>query len=406
MAGAGMVVVGAGKAASGAIVSLREYGWTGPITLIGEEEIAPYDRPPLSKEAISGSQEPQPVFLLDAGILNSLGVTFLKGSPAVSIDRAGKTVATGDGKRVSYEKLLIATGARARKLPLPGAEKLFTLRDFPDAAALRGAFLPGRAIAIIGGGFIGLELAASASKRGSMVTVIEAQPRIMMRGVPASIANRMSERHASAGVNIITGASVERIEEGAIVLDGGERISAEIAVAGVGAVPETSLAQAAGLKIDNGVACDHEMRTSDPDIFAAGDCCSFPHALYDDRRIRLEAWRSAQEQGAVAAQNMLGRKVRYQAVPWFWSDQYELTLQIAGLPIEHGATVRRPLRDGAFIEFQFGPSGQLVCASGVGRSNFIARDVRMGEMLIGRRASPDPQVLADPTANLKALLAA
>jgi 3-phenylpropionate/trans-cinnamate dioxygenase ferredoxin reductase subunit len=406
MAGAGMVVAGAGKAAASAIVGLREHGWTGPITLIGEEMIAPYDRPPLSKEAISGGQEPEPVFILDASILSSLDVTFLAGSPAVAIDRAEKIVVTGDGRRVSYEKLLIATGARARKLPLNGGEKLLTLRDFPDATALRDAFLPGRPIAIIGGGFIGLELAASASKRGSSVTVIEAQPRIMMRGVPESIAHRMAERHASAGVNVITRASVERIEDGAIVLGGGQRIAAEIAVAGVGAVPETSLAQSAGLKTDNGIACDHEMRTSDPDIFAAGDCCSFPHVLYDNRRIRLEAWRSAQEQGAVAAQNMLGGRVRYEAVPWFWSDQYELTLQIAGLPIEQGTTVRRPLRDGAFIEFQLDTNGQLVCASGIGRSNFIARDVRMGEMLIGRRASPEPEVLADPTANLKALLAA
>ena len=175
-------------------------------------------------------------------------------------------------------------------------------------------------------------------------------------------------------------------------------------IAGIGALPETSLAQASGLAVDNGIACDETLSTSDPFIHAAGDCCSFPHALYGDRRIRLEAWRAAQSQGAVAAENMLGGERRYEDVPWFWSDQYEFTLQIAGLPADGTQPVVRQLNDGAFVEFQLDGDGRLVCASGIGRGNAIARDVRLAEMLIARRSRPDPARLADPATGLKSML--
>ncbi|HYN00282.1 MAG TPA: oxidoreductase C-terminal domain-containing protein, partial [Aestuariivirgaceae bacterium] len=195
-------------------------------------------------------------------------------------------------------------------------------------------------------------------------------------------------------------------ESDSIVLGDGRNVPADITIAGVGSMPETSLALTAGLALDNGIACDTQMRTSDPHIFAAGDCCSFTHPLYDNRRIRLEAWRSAQDQGAVAAENMLGGDRTYEAVPWFWSDQYELTLQIAGLPTDGLRMVTRQLRDGAFIDFEFDASGRLVCASGIGPGNFIARDIRLAQMLIAKRAAPDPVALADAATGLKSLLAA
>lgn len=406
MATSGMVIVGAGKAGASAIVALREHGWTGAITLIGEEPHAPYDRPPLSKSAITGELEPEPAFILDVALLNSLGVTFVAGTAAVSVDRMDKVVALADGRRIPFHRLLIATGARARGLPVQGAENVRTLRDFSDSKSLRAEFTPGRKVAVVGGGYIGLELAASASARGCILTVIEVQPRVLMRGIPSSIASRVAERHAVAGVSIITGATIDRMETEAIVLGDGRNVPADITIAGIGAVPETSLAQSAGLTIDNGIACDMQMRTSDPDIFAAGDCCSFTHPLYDNRRIRLEAWRSAQDQGAVAAENMLGGSRAYEAVPWFWSDQYELTLQIAGLPADGVQTVTRHLRDGAFIDFHVDPSGRLVCASGIGRGNFIARDIRLAQMLIAKRAAPDLAALADAATGLKSLLTA
>jgi 3-phenylpropionate/trans-cinnamate dioxygenase ferredoxin reductase subunit len=400
----GMVIVGSGKAAARAVVGLREFGWKGPITLIGEERHLPYDLPPLSKAAITAEEEPQPTLLLDESMLASLGVTRVSGIAVTAIDRPAKAVTLADGRRIPYAKLLIATGARARKLNIPGGEHARTLRYFEESAALRAAFTPGRKIAVIGGGFIGLELAASANKRGCAVTVIEAQPRILMRGVPQEISDMVAARHKAAGVTILTGAMIDRIERDGVVLADGGKIGADVIVAGIGAAPEVSLAQAAGLAIDNGIACNALLRTSDPDIFAAGDCCSFPHGIFGNRRLRLEAWRSAQDQGAVAAENMLGGGKAHEAIPWFWSDQYDLTLQIAGHPGDGKSSVRRQIKDDAFILFHLDANGVLVGASGIGPGNSIARDIRLAEMLTAKRAAPDPAQLADPAVQLKSLL--
>ena len=220
-----------------------------------------------------------------------------------------------------------------------------------------------------------------------------------------AIAGRIANRHGAAGVStLLTGTGVARIEADAVVLADGRRIPADIVIAGIGAAPAIALAEAAGLALDNGIACDAEMRTSDPDIFAAGDCCSFPHGLYGARRMRFEAWRAAQDQAAVAAENMLGGHRQFLAVPWFWSDQYELNLQIAGLPSNGVASCIRPLKDGAFIEFHMDGNGRLVGASGIGRGNAIARDIKLAEMLIAKGAAPDPAALTDPDVALRGLL--
>ena len=404
---AAMVIIGAGKAGARAVLGLREHDYKGEIVLIGDEAFAPYDRPPLSKAAILGEQPPEPVYLLDDSMMQSLGVTFRRGNGATAIDRAAKQVVLADGTRVPYAKLLIATGAKARMLSLPGAERAMTLRDLDHSRALYKAFGPGRSVAIAGGGFIGLELAATARKRGCTVTVIEALPRILMRGVPPSIAETIARRHEEAGVDIATEARIAVVTDRDVVLADGRKIPAEIFIAGIGSVPNIALGEAAGLTIDNGIACDAMMRTSDPDIHASGDCCSFPHPLIGGKRIRLEAWRAAADQAAVAAENMLGGSRAYDAVPWFWSDQYELTLQIAGFPSGGSAdTVRRALKDGAYLEFEYAPDGRLIAASGVGRGNLIARDVRLAELLIGKRARPERSALADPNVQLRGLLQA
>ncbi|MGH6821647.1 MAG: NAD(P)/FAD-dependent oxidoreductase, partial [Methylocella sp.] len=319
---AGMVIVGAGRAGARAVIGLREHGWQGPVTLIGEEVHPPYDRPPLSKASITSETEPSPVLLLDEATIKSLNATWLSGSPVVAIDPGKRQVRLADGREVPYAKLLIATGAKPRRLKVAGAERAMLLRDFADTLALRAAFVPGASIAIIGGGFIGLELASSATKRGCKVIVLEALPRILLRGVPQQIAEVVAARHAEAGVAIITGAKIASIENGAVILEDGRRLKADILIAGIGAAPATSLAEQAGLAMDNGIACDDHMRTSDPHVYAAGDCCSFPHPVVGGRRMRLEAWRSAQDQAAVATQNMAGGDKRFEAVPWFWSDQY------------------------------------------------------------------------------------
>jgi 3-phenylpropionate/trans-cinnamate dioxygenase ferredoxin reductase subunit len=404
MSEAGMVIVGAGKAAARAVVGLREHGWTGSIVLIGEEELPPYDRPPLSKASITDEAEPLPVLLLDEGMLKSLNTTWKSGSPATHIDRKAHTVSLATGETIPYAKLLIATGAKPRKLSVPGAENALLLRDFRDCVLLRQKFQPGTRVAIAGGGFIGLELASSAAKRGCDVTLIEMQHRILMRGVPEVIAKVVAQRHAEAGVALITGVGIESIDEDTIVLADGRKIQGDVIIAGVGAVPEIQLAQDADLDIDNGIACNSHMQTSDPDIYASGDCCSFPHPLFGGRRMRLEAWRSAQDQAAVAAENMVGGNKVYEAVPWFWSDQYDLNLQIAGVPSDGTSQTIRQVKEGAFIVFHIDDEGRLAGASGIGPGNSIARDVRMAEMLIGKRAKIDPAQLADPAVQLKALL--
>ena len=401
-----MVIVGGGKAGARAAIAFRENGWEGPVTLISDEALLPYDRPPLSKAAITDDAEPEAVLLLDKDMIFSLKLTYIANAAATSVDREKQIVELSDGQHVPYQKLLLALGAEPRRLSLAGAERALMLRNHGDALKIRLAFVPGKTVAIIGGGFIGLELAASAAKRGCKVTVIEAQPRILMRGVPESIAIQVHDRHASFGTALVTSTAIDSITANEVVLSNGRRIFAEIIVAGIGASPRIALAQQAGLLIDNGIACSAGMQTSDPDIYAAGDCCSFPHSVFGNARVRLEAWRSASDQAVVAVENMLGGSATCMAVPWFWSDQHDLTLQIAGLPHLGTATVNRPGKDGAFILCHLNADGRLVGASGIGQGNAIARDVRLLEMLIGKGAKPDHALLADGNAQLKALLKA
>jgi 3-phenylpropionate/trans-cinnamate dioxygenase ferredoxin reductase subunit len=337
----------------------------------------------------------------------ALGIELVLGTEATAIDRAARAVVLADGRTLPYSRLLLATGARPRRLTLPGHEQALYLRRFDDALVLRPLLRSGARLAIIGGGFIGLELAAAAAARGCAVTLAEVQPRILMRGVPAEIAAVIAARHRAAGIDLRTGIGIERIEPGAaVVLADGSRIAADAVIAGIGAVPETALAEAAGLTVDNGIAVDATLATADPAIFAAGDCAACAHPLYGGRRIRLEAWRNALDQGALAARNMLGRGEAIRAVPWFWSDQYELTLQIAGLADEGRTMVARDLGDGAQLLFHLAADGRLVAASGVGPLGKIAREVRLAEMLIAQRAAPDPAALASPAVRLKTLLAA
>ncbi|WP_244441038.1 FAD-dependent oxidoreductase [Mesorhizobium sp. STM 4661] len=405
-----MVIIGAGECGGRAALTLRDLSFDGPVTLIGDEPHLPYERPPLSKEAMTG-EAPAIKAIASDEMLAERSIRHIHSVQAVAIDRAARSVRLSDGSTLPYDKLLLATGSLPRRLPMPGlGPRCVYLRTFNDALAIRAHLGAGKRIAIVGGGFIGLELAAAARKLGASVTVIEAQPRILMRGVPAEIAEVIHQAHEAEGVNILCGEGIATIADDGgevrIALVGGRVIVADLAVIGIGAVPVTALAAEAELAIDNGIAVDAELRTSAPDIFAAGDCCSFPLAVYGGRRVRLEAWRNAQEQGALAARNMLGAGEAHAAVPWFWSDQYGLTLQISGLSDEGRSTVRRDLDDGAFILFHLAEDGRLVAASGIGPGNAVARDIRLAEMLIARRAKPAPEALGSQTVKLKSLLAA
>ena len=406
---AGFVIIGAGECGARAAFALREKGFTGAITLIGSETHLPYERPPLSKEALVAGVGPKLVAAAER--YAEAGIDVLCGRTVLSIDRAGKRVLLDDGTDIAYDKLLLATGARPRALPgTTYGDRIAALRSHDDAERIRAHLAEGSHIAILGGGFIGLELAASARKLGATVTLVEGLPRILTRGVPAEIAEIVASRHAAEGVEVLCRAKVAGIEERPgevrITLEDGRVVAASLLVVGIGAVPNTELAEAAGLAVQNGIAVDGALRTSDPDIFAAGDCTSYPLPLYGDQRIRLESWRNAQEQGQLAAANMLGGAEAHSAVPWFWSDQYDMTLQIAGLADGAVTTVRREMGERAFILFHLDAEGRLIAASGIGPGNAVARDIRLAEMLIAARVHPDPAELAAPETKLKKLLAA
>ena len=395
-----MVIAGAGECGTRAAFTLREQGWDGRIVLVGAEPSPPYERPPLSK---TGEFRP----LCDDRMLRAAGITLISGTEATGLDTAAHAVRLADGRRVAYRSLLLATGARARRLPVDGP-RVYLLRTQADSVALRRRLLPGVRVGVIGGGFIGLELASSAAALGCAVTVIELGPRLMGRAVPARIAAVMAKRHVAAGIDVRCGTAVTGLAQApsgaAITIAEGGTVEADVIVAGVGAVPETSLAAAAGIETGDGVIVDSGFATSAPDVYAAGDCCRYPHPLYGGQSLRLESWRAAQEHGAAAARSMLGAAEPYVGVPWFWSDQHDLTLQVAGLTSAAVGEVVRTRRDGTEIWFGLAAEGRLVAAAAAGPGNSVAKDMKLAEMLIARRAIPDPKLLADPAVALKSML--
>lgn len=398
----GIVIVGAGEAGVRAAFSLREKGYEGPVTLLTDEPHVPYERPPLSKaggvRAIVASER-----------FAEAGIDFRPGLPVLALDTSAHLLEIEGGQNLCYERLLLATGASPRNLPgRAGSDRILVLRTLEQAAAIRCYMGEGRHIAILGGGFIGLELAAMGRQLGTDVTLIEVQPRVLMRGVPEDLALLLQARHEAEGVKLFCGLSVETIvaddDEVRIRLADGTEIRADALMVGIGAAPNIALAASAGLSIDNGIAVDGRLATSDSDVYAAGDCCSFPLLIYGGRRVRLESWRNAQEQGAAAAAGMLGADEIYAAVPWFWSDQYDLTLQVAGLAEGAAHDVCRTLSANARIIFHLDAGGRLLAASGLGPGGAVARDIRLAEMLIARSARPEPGALADPAFKLKSLL--
>jgi 3-phenylpropionate/trans-cinnamate dioxygenase ferredoxin reductase component len=403
------VIIGAGECGARAAFALREKGFDGEITLVGTETLLPYERPPLSKASISEALEPKLIAASER--YTEVGIRLLTGVSAKSLDAEAKRVVLSDGSVLSYDKLLLATGASPRAFPGAPAvsARIRALRTHHDAVSLRDVMKPGRHIAIIGGGFIGLEVAATAIKLGARVTLVEGLERVLKRGVPEEIALALSERHRGEGIDLRCGAAIEAVGEEtghAFIKIAGERLETDLILVGIGAQPNVELAQAAGLAIENGIAVDAHLQTSSPDSYAAGDCCSFPLEIYGGKRVRLESWRNAQEQGNLAAANMMGANEAVSAVPWFWSDQYDLTLQIVGLADGAVAHLRRDLGDGAFILFHLDDEGRLLAASGIGTGNAVARDIRLAEMLIAARAHPDPAALTASNVKLKSLLAA
>jgi 3-phenylpropionate/trans-cinnamate dioxygenase ferredoxin reductase subunit len=332
-----VVIVGAGQAGGEAALRLRAGGFVGAVTLIGEEPLAPYQRPPLSKKYLAGEWSKDRLLLRDLDAFEHEKVTLRLNTAAISIDRAAKSVRTSDGHDIPYDALILATGSRARALPVAGADLpgVFALRTAKDVDAIRAHIRPGARLAVIGAGYIGLEVAAVARGLGLDVTVIEAAPRPLSRVTSPEVSAFFLDHHTGQGVKFALSAQAAFIagdtRATGVGLKDGAEVPADLVIVGVGILPEVSLAQAAGLKTEDGIVTDVDARTSDPAIFAIGDCARRPIPFYGNRSRRLESVHNAIEGAKLAAAAIVGAAPPPLEVPWFWSDQYDLKLQIAGL---------------------------------------------------------------------------
>ncbi len=407
-----IVIVGAGECGARAASVLRERDFSGSIHLVGAEPHHPYERPPLSKATLIDAGDPVPTTVADEAAMARRDIEFISDTTVTAIDRTAATVELDDGRSLPYDRLLLATGASARSLPIPGGEHALLLRTFDDARLLRRRLTAGgdpRRVVIVGAGFIGMEVAASARQLGCDVTVLEMAPRALARAVPAEIADVLVQRHVDEGVDIrfdVRTTGIERDGDGfrVFLAEGDEPLAADVVVAGVGASPNVALAAGAGLDCDNGIVVDAHLQTSDPAVYAAGDCCNARHELFDGRPIRLESWRNAYDQADVAAVNMIGDSEANTAVPWFWSDQYDLGLQLAGLFDAASTTCTRRRPDGVSVLFGLDDDRRLVAVAAVGTGAAVAKDVRAAEKMIAARSRPDVDDLVDPDTNLKTLL--
>jgi len=405
----GVVIVGAGTAGGELAAKLHQTGYGGPVTLVGGEAYLPYHRPPLSKAFLAGGVDEDSLLLRPSASYETFGVVFRSNDWVTAIDRAGRTVTLRDGDTLPYQWLVLATGGQARTLTCPGADLagVFTLRGIADARALRGALAAGRRMVIVGGGYIGLEVAAVAVKAGLAVTLIEAAPRVLARVAGAEISAFYEKAHRDAGVVIHTGQGVTALTArdddparvGSVVLANGAVLPADVVVAGVGLVPHTELAAAAGLRVENGIWVDEYCRTEDPHVLAIGDCANHP-CPFLGRRVRLESVPNALEQARVAADTIVGKLVPYAAVPWFWSDQYDLKLQAVGLADGHDQVVLRGSFEARRFLVFYLRQGVVIAADAVNSpGEFLA-----ARRLVGAVVRAEAGVLADPAVPLKTLL--
>lgn len=405
----GMVIIGGGHCGGRAALCLRETGWKGEITLIGEEDQLPYERPPLSKAFLAGLSDIESLHLTTEPGWRQAGITLRLNCRVAGINRAAKVVQLTSGERIPYHRLLLATGGSARCLSLPGSEvaNIYTLRTHADADRLRAVLRPGRRVVMIGGGFIGLEIAATASQTGCDVTLVEGADRLLSRAVPAVIAERVQALHRQHGVTLSFGClPVEflRHSQGTdVVLQNGCRLSADVIIAGVGMTPRTELARAAGLEVDQGIVVDALLRTRDPNIFAAGDVCQFP-SLFSGTLMRQETWLNAEAQARVAAINMAGGNQPYDSLPWFWSDQYDHTLQVCGEPALASTSVMRTLPQDALLIFYLHEDGRLIGCSGFGLQSVVNKELKIARRLVERQSSFDKAALCNGSMPLKKLL--
>ncbi|HEX9878306.1 MAG TPA: FAD-dependent oxidoreductase [Gammaproteobacteria bacterium] len=398
-----LVIVGGGQAAAQTIQTLRQDDFGGRITLIGREIALPYQRPPLSKKYFLGALARERLYIRPKEFYAEHDIALELGTRATGLDRRSQRLSLSDGREIAYDQLLLATGARVRELDVPGVTLpgVYYLRTLGDVDAILERLASSKRLVIIGAGYIGLEIAAAARSRGLEVTLLEAADRVMSRVVCEAVSSFYHDLHTEAGSEIQYAVDITSFEgrdrvTGVLTGDGC-RFPCDLVIVGIGVLPETDLAAAAGLPCDNGIVVDEFARTVDTNVLAAGDCTNHPNALFG-RRIRLESVSNAIEQGKTAAMSLLGRPQAYAQVPWFWSDQFDVKLQIAGLSANAD---RIALRGGAqqrsFAAYYL-QSGRLVAVDAINSP----RDFITGKRLIAARASLDPAIIEDSTADIEA----
>ena len=404
--GAGIVVVGAGHCAGQLVARLRAEGYGGAITMLGAEAHPPYQRPPLSKNYLSGEVGVERVLLRPASFYEEKDIELRLATRVREIEVEGSRVILDDGQHLAYEQLVLATGATVRRLAVPGANLpgIGYLREISDSDAIRAAFSEGARLVVVGGGYIGLEVASVAAAQGVAVTVVETESRLMSRVVSPEVSAWYRDLHREAGVDVRTGLSVSGFEgDGRVArvrCADGSTFDADFVVVGIGITANHALAAAAGLEADDGVLVDEYGATSEARIWAAGDCTRHPSRLYGGR-VRLESVHNAMSQARIVAANICGKETPYDEAPWFWSDQYDAKLQIVGLAQgSDERVVRGDPADGAFSVFHL-RGGTVIAAETVNgmRDHIVCRK------LVGARASPSREALADPAVVLKDLAA-
>ncbi len=399
---AATVIVGAGHAAGQAAASLRQQGYEGEVLIIGDEPHIPYQRPPLSKQYLSGEQGIERVYLRPEKFYADKNITVKTGVTVQSIDTNAHRVSTDGGETIAYHQLLLATGSRPRLLNIPGTDLagIYYLRTIADVDAIRAQFAPGKKLVIVGGGYIGLEVASVAITAGLEVHVLEMEERILQRVTTPEMSQYYDQLHSGRGVRIHTSTLVSGFAgDGQLtaVQCGDAEFPADMVVIGIGIIPNVELAEAAGIDCNNGIVVDEGCRTSASGVFAAGDCTNHPNPLLN-RRLRLESVPNAMEQARVAAANMCGGEKTYASIPWFWSDQYELKLQMVGFSADGDTQVVRGDKAANRFAVFYLNNGLLVAADAVNSP----REFMICKQLIGK--SVDAEQLADPDVDLKTLL--
>lgn len=406
-----LLVVGAGHAGSELAVAARNGGWTGGITLLGEEAALPYHRPPLSKAYLAGKSDAEAIALRPRAAYEAANITLRLGARMQAIDRANHRITLADGSTLSYAKLALCTGGRPRPLacaglPAGGAANLLYLRTMADADAIRARLREGARLVVIGGGYVGLEVAASARALGAHVTLLEAQPRVLARVAGVEVSEFYASLHRAHGVDLRTDVQVEGVEMAgdeiaAVLCAGDERVPADLVVAGLGMLVNVEAARAAGLAEENGIPVDEHACTRDPDIVAAGDCTLQQSAHYR-RELRLESVPNALEQARVAAAWLCGKPKPPTAIPWFWSDQYDLKLQMAGLSHGHERCVLRGDPGQRSFSAFYLNGDRLLAVDAVNRP----AEFMLAKKLLGQGCVAHAERLADESVPLKELLSA